>query len=468
MPDKVLRVGILAPVRTLDPREARETVSTMAVAQVYETGCHVPKADGPVEPLLLEAPVQDGPLAWSAGVRPGILFSDGTPLTAELAAASLSRAKAVADQASVEARGGRVLFKLRAPNPRFPLALTLHQCAIALEKGAQLLGTGPYVPAPGATIEKLRLVRNPHHRTRPAIDEIVFDVYPPAKDGRPEALLEAIGRGEVDFTNTLSRTDAGAVAGMRKLFQPANSTAILFFNTERPELASPATRRALAQAVDRMAVAQLSYANALAFVASGLLPPMMGAFRDDLAYDLNQAKARLAAAPAPRPARLKLMTVWAPRPYLPNPQPVAELVARQLGALGLDIQVTLPASSDEFYRACLRGAYDLLVGGWIADTPDPADFLEAVLRSDRLQTQTASALPCANRARFRSPEMDAALQGFREDPAPARRAALLQLLIEQMPVLPLMYGPSVVVNSWKLTNLEVNPLGVPNFGVADL
>ena len=40
--------------------------------------------------------------------------------------------------------------------------------------------------------------------------------------------------------------------------------------------------------------------------------------------------------------------------------------------------------------------------------------------------------------------------------------------VTRFPLLPLMYGPSVVVNSWKLTNLEVNPLGVPNFGGADL
>ena len=36
---------------------------------------------------------------------------------------------------------------------------------------------------------------------------------------------------------------------MRKAFQPSNSTAILYLNTERPELSSPDVRRAILGAV---------------------------------------------------------------------------------------------------------------------------------------------------------------------------------------------------------------------------
>jgi len=243
-------------------------------------------------------------------------------------AASLERAALIRSVARIEAKGDRVVFQLQSPNPRFDLLLTLHQAAISLQKGTSLLGTGPFMPAPGATLENLRLVRNPKHRNKVAIDEIVFSEYPPAADGRPQALLEAIAKGEVDFTSMLSRTDAGTVSGMRKIFQPANSTAILFFNVDRPALQDAEVRRALAMGIDRMAVAQLSYTNALAFVASGLLPPLMGAFRDEIPYDMAKAKAALEANPS-RPTRLNLMTVWSPRPYLPNPRPVAELIAKQ-------------------------------------------------------------------------------------------------------------------------------------------
>jgi ABC-type transport system substrate-binding protein len=138
-----------------------------------------------------------------------------------------------------------VIFTLLKPNPRFDLALTLNHSAIVLERGGKQLGTGAFVPAPGSTLDSVRLVRNPHYRTRPALDEVVLVIYPPNQDGRPDALIHAIEAGEVDFTTTLSRTDAGEVKGVRKAFQPSNSTASLYFNTERPELKSAEVRRAL-------------------------------------------------------------------------------------------------------------------------------------------------------------------------------------------------------------------------------
>ncbi len=462
---KVVHVGILTPVRTLDPRQSRETVSTTAASQIYETACKAPKGDAPTEPLLLEAPRAEGPTTWTAGVTPGITFSDGTPLTPATAAEALSRVEPVRQQGSVEAKGDRVVFQLKAPNPRFDLTLTLHQCSLILERAGRLLGTGPYISASGS-LDDVRLVKNPKYRAPVAIEEVVFDVYPADADGTPTALLKAITDGKVDFTNTLSRTDATAVTGMRKTFQPANSTAILYFNCERPALQDPAVRRGIAAAIDRMGIAATSYQNALAFVATGLLPPLMGAFRDEIQYAPQRAAEELKKAGATK--ELVLATVWAPRPYLPNPQPVAELIATQLKAAGVPVKVVLPPNQDEFYKMCIRGDYDLLLAGWIADTPDPADFLDAVLRSDRVQAQSVAGVPLANRSRFRKPEMDAALRAFREDRSPERRAAVLRMLVEQMPLLPLMYGPMVALSSWKLSSLEVTPLGIPLFGAADL
>jgi ABC-type transport system substrate-binding protein len=464
---KTVRVGIITPVRTLDPRQSRETVSTTAASQIYETPCKpAAKGDGPAEPQLLDAPVAENPKTWSAGVRPGITFSDGTPLTPAVAADALSRAEPVKQQGKVEVKGDKVVFNLNAPNPRFDLTLTLHQCSLLLEKSGRILGTGPYVPAPNSSLSEVRLQKNPQYRAPVAIDEIVFTVYPADKDGKPTSLLEAIARGEVDFTNTLSRTDATAVAAMRKAFQPANSTAILFFNCEKPSLQKPEARRALAGAIDRMSLAGISYQNALAFVATGLLPPMMGAFRDEIQFAPDRAKEEIKKAGVPSP--LVLATVWAPRPYLPNPQPVAELISRQLAAVGVETRLVTPPTNDDFYKMCIRGDYDMLLAGWIGDTADPADFLEAVLRSDRVQGQALSGVPVANRSRFRSPQMDAALKEFREDRSDARRAAVLKLIVDEMPLLPLMYGPTVALSSWKIMNLEITPLGIPVFGAADL
>lgn len=466
---KILRVGMLAPVNTLNPRESRDSVSTMAVSQVFETPVTAGRGEGAAVPLLFTGPlVQESTTRYSATVRGGITFSDGTPLNAAAVAASLARVDDVKEQAAVEVAGERIVFNLKSPNPRFDSVLTMVHCAIVLDRGGKLAGTGAFVVPPGATPDALRLVRNPRFRDPVALDEVAFTRYPPDADGKPGALMEAIEKGDVDFTNALSRTDAGEVKGVRKSFQPGNSTAILYFNTERPELKSAETRRAMAMAIDRVSVTEVTYSNPLAFAATGLLPPMMGAHRDGLPFDPVRAKALFHKAPAPKPARLRMLIVWAPRPYLPHPPLAADRIARQLKELGVEVQVHVPRSSDEYFQMCARGDYDMVLGGWIADTPDPAEYLEANLRSDRIQSPAVKAVASINLGRYRSPAMDAALKRYRETGAPENRDAILNLLSEDVPLLPIMYGPTVVVSAWRVKNVEVTPMGVPNFAKFDL
>lgn len=465
---KVLRVGILAPIHTLNPREAWDLISSLAVSQIFETPYSPPRSDGPAEPVLFDGPLSreyakgDRPVL-SATVRAGVRFSDGTPLTARHVSDSLSGVEALRERVSVEARGEQVLFTLRKPNPRFDLVLTFIHCGVVFTRGAKPLGTGPYTPAPDATREAMRLVRNPHYRDKVGIDEIVFRVYPPDRDGRPAALIAAMESGDVDFTNMLSRTDAGSIGGMKKSIQPSAATGMLYFNTERPSLANATLRQALARSIDRVALAEVSYSNPLAFAATSPIPPVMGVANDDLAYDPAKARALLARPGVVPPGRLRLLIVWAPRPYLPNPQPVAELIAKQLGALGIEVEIAVPTGSDDYLRTCEGGDYDMVLGGWIADTPDPADFLEANLASDHIQTLGASGVDNHNMARLRSPAMDQALARFREAPGLDTRAAILKVLSDEAPLVPLMYGPTVVVHAWRVKNVDVSPMGVPRF-----
>lgn len=467
---RTLRVGITSRVHTLNPRDAGDLLSTSVVAQVFETPYAPPRGEGPAVPVLFDGPLRpegtDG-LGWSGGVRAGVAFSDGTPLTAAHVAASLSRVDAVTAQARVEARGDRVLFLLRSPNPRFDLALTLMHCGVVLDRPGRMLGTGPYVPAPGTTMEELRLVRNDKARERARIDEIAFRVLPADADGKPRALLAALAAGEVDFSTMLSRTDAAEVSGVKKSFLPANSTAILYFNTERPALRDARVRRALAMAIDRMGVTEISYPNPLAFMATSLLPPAMGASRDEIPYDVDKARALLAQA-GPPAAPLKMLRVWAPRPYLPHPQPVAEAVAKQLGVIGVSVQVVVPKDRGEYITTCERGDYDLVLGGWIADTPDPADFLESNLRSDRIVAPGVTQVAACNYARIRSKSMDDALDAFRRDPSATNRAAVMRIVADEVPALPLMHGPTVIVHAWRVKNVEISSVGVPHFAAFEL
>src|ERR1051325_3990215 len=94
-----MRVGVLTPISELDPRKAVDYVSGMILDQIFETPSAL------FEPLRAEDRKH---LEYSAQIRPGVVFSDGTPLTAELAVRSLREASVLAGKATVQLKEGRV------------------------------------------------------------------------------------------------------------------------------------------------------------------------------------------------------------------------------------------------------------------------------------------------------------------------------------------------------------------------
>ena len=199
---KTLRVGIVARVHSLDPRQARDLVSTLAVQQIFETAVR----GSPRRRRGAAGPVHGA--AAGRGRRPALGRRAARHHVLRRDAAHRRPGRGFAEQASKPCAsrrasrpaGDRVTFTLLKPNPRFDLALTLNHAAIVLEKDGRQLGTGAFIPAPGSTLEAVRLVRNPHYRARPALDEIALTVYASNQDGRPEALIRAVEAGEVDFT----------------------------------------------------------------------------------------------------------------------------------------------------------------------------------------------------------------------------------------------------------------------------
>ncbi len=482
---KTLRVGVLTPVTTLDPRDAQDFVSAFAVLQVYETPFAQPRAAGvSPEPILFQERLRperpsDGAPVFSAAVRPDILFSDGTPLTAQHVADSLSKASTFLEQADVVAHGDRVYFRLKRPNARFDLVLTRRFCNITRETtreaGGTLLGTGPFLPAQDATPERMRLVRNPYYRNPPALDEVVFVVYPLDENRRPEALLAALDAGEVDFSNVLSREDILRLKNVRRWTEPGSSTALLYMNTDRPGLGDPRVRRAIALSIDRREIARMFYATASAFTATGLLPPILsqggpqgGQLHDGLVFDRRKARELLAQPGVRKPERLQLLLIFGPRPYLPNPQQVGEYIAARLGELGIEVEIVPTATVQEYQARTQHGDYDLALAGWIADTLDPVDFLEAILGSESIPVPHRKTIVGANLSRWHDPETDRTLAKLRQDPRGDLRAAFLRRIGEEAPFVPLMYGAAIFAHGPRVKNLFPSPLGKPSFAGLDL
>ena len=465
---RTLRIGVLAGVGTLDPRDLGDTITGLVLGQIFETAYRV-TASGAIEPHLFDGPLREeragAQPVYSAAVREGIVFSDGTPLTAQLAAASLAKAVALRGRATVSVRDGRVQFAMTGPSPRFENVLTQWNCGIVLEKGGTFYGTGPYRWPSTMSMHMLRdaremhLVRNPRYHGTAIADELIFGIYPTDADGTPARLVEAAKQGQIDVTLHLAANDVirHGITGYLPMMQPGNSTGFLFLNTERPIFRDASLRRAVRDAINPVPIAEINYEkNHFAFLANDIIPLLMGK-----APALTAPRDREALRKHPaKPARIQVVMPWAPRPYIPKPLASAQELARQLGAYGIDVQLKQPRTSEETFRILAGGDYDIGLGGWVADNPDPAEFYESLLSSAQV---SRNGQYLSNLSRWSDPATDAALAAFRVQPSAANRKAITDLIESQAMMVPLIYGASTAIRARKVKDFHITPSGHVSF-----
>jgi len=457
------------------PGSVYDAVSLLISRQVFDAPFFpLPDGERPVTPKLLAEHLRADPerpgLSFHSRLRSDLRFSDGSPMTPADFLAAFD-APGLAETLRVTLEGDRVHFESAAPNPELALQLSGRPFVVRRVSGKvagqqEAIGAGAYRIA-AASSQEFVLVRNEYAPNAARIDEVVFRSYPADRDGKPRALLAALDAGEVDLAPRLSWRDMGGIQRAAKLLRPVNSTGSLYFNTER--LPSAKLRRALATSIHRLDIAQSSFGeNPLAFQATGLLPPALGRQVDGIAPSLPIA-ARLLEESGERTGRsLKLTTFFAARPYLPDPLGMARQVAQQLGKLGLQVECAQPDGPDAYRQMVLDGDYDLLLSGNIADSPDAADFLHDVLSSECVPDSPERFATGLNFSRYRNPELDAAIEGFRADRRPESLQAVTQLLAQEVPLFPLVYGRASVAHSWKLQGLQPSITSAWDFSRLDL
>lgn len=458
---KVLRVGITAPPASLDPSQALDTVSGLVCNQVFETPYTLLPGSTTTTPRLFAGALRaDGPATYSAAIRNGATFSDGSPVSAAAAAASLSRVKTLTERGTVKAEGNRVVFTLKAPDALLETTLSQTFCGVAVRKGGAWIGSGPYMASPSSTLNSMTLVRNPKYAPAAPIEEIRFLVFRPTADGGVSGLVNAVRRGDVDFTDGIPAADVASLEktpGLVASVTPGKSTGILFFQTERPALQDPRVRLAIARAIDTEEISKRFFGGVGTYAASGLLPPAMGTKEPPRpAFDPAAARALLAETKAP--VELELVETWTSRPYAPNPTGICRLIADQLAKVGLEVRVTPPGGTAGYYARVEKGDFDMILSGWVADTHEPIDFLESELASWAIPTPGNRCGLCHNYSRYRSKAVDGAVRAYRESRKPAALQAIFDAMRDDVPFVPLAHGPSAIVLSSKVRGWKASPL----------
>jgi ABC-type transport system substrate-binding protein len=455
----ILRIGVVDPLGSIDPRSMAEATTILLARQIFETPFQASAAGDAVPALFQEKLVEEpgsGGLRFSTTVRSDARFSDGAAVTAHDVVGALAQDPVFTARASASVRDGRVVLTLTAPNTRFDLFLTM--CGMLFrESGGMLLGSGPYMIGPSDD-QVIRLVRNPHARTAAKIESIEVRHYPvDAQTGKPTALLDALEKDGVDLAPRLSWRDVNLLRNTAVVMKPVNSTCALYINTER--LKSQKMRGALACAIDRTLVAETAFGeNPLAFRATGLLPPALGKTNDRFTPDIERARTEWQSEGG---SSVPLTIVYspAPRPYLPAPAAVARHLRDRFRRLGAVVEVE-EVPSGELTGRLNSGNYDLGLMGNIPDSPDPSDYLAAVVGSDAVPGGVEGASFAFNYSRYRSREMDELIAAYRKDRREETLSEIGLVMGRDVPLVPLLYGRACVAHSWRLRGFQPTVTGL--------
>ncbi|MDY7076111.1 MAG: ABC transporter substrate-binding protein [Chloroflexota bacterium] len=300
----------------LDPNTTTWNTDIMISFNIYETLYRVNRDGTGLEPSAAESyDVSDDLKVWTFYLRKGLKFSDGTPLTAEDVAFSIERGLAedslwawIWQDAGLEKAEAiddyTVVFTLNKPFVPFLTYQAGYWASIFPKAALEAQGdeaffekpvcSGPYMVKEFVQADHLTIVRNPHSRLTPFIDEIEFPILP---DDNTRMLKLQAGEIDVAWDVPPSQIDAiNALPGLMVKEYPFAATGIMFINHAKPPLDDVNFRLALNYAVDREALIETVLFGHGEFPTS-FLPPGVMYWNDTVPgypYDLEKAKEYLA------------------------------------------------------------------------------------------------------------------------------------------------------------------------------
>ena len=349
---------------------------------------------------------------WTFTLRGNQKFSDGTPVDAEAVKFNFDRWRLTTNpyrgnyQFSyyVAMFGGfpglitdvrvdsplKVTLKLSRPSG--PLLRNLAMPSFAIGSPAAIradivafdhhpVGSGPYELAEWVKDDHITLRANPAYRPQAVYSTVVIRDIP----DQATSVLE-LQKGDIDGLSDLRPDDAanlGKQPGVTIYRQPSNNVSYLAMNIDKKPFGDKRVRQAIAYAIDVPAIVRAFYPTG-GMVADEWLPPgMLGNNPSVRAYshDIAKAKALLASAGFANGFSTELYFGTAPRPYMPEPQRVAEAIQADLKQIG--INVTLQPFEWAVYLSKIKNfEHPMCLIGWTGDNGDPDNFLYPLLDKD--------------------------------------------------------------------------------------
>jgi peptide/nickel transport system substrate-binding protein len=498
----VLTGSYTAFPESLDPGLSFTLEGATALQNVYIPLLTYAHANGAAGTELIPGLAKDLPRIDQGGkrftlfLRPGLEYSDGTPVKASdfrYAVERLFRINSVGSTfftgivgaedfaetkkggipgIETDDRSGKIVIHLTQPSGTFNYVLGLTYAALLPpdtpnedQTASPPPATGPYVITDVRPGRSWEYARNPawaaaNGEAMPDlpsghVNAIKFKVQP-----NPNAQLNEVEQGKVDWMKNPPPPDRYADVKSKyegTQFREQSTISVYYFwlNTQKPPFEDVRVRQAVNYAIDPAALERI-YAGTLKGTQQ-ILPPQMPGYEKFELYPHNLAKAKELvdeAGPSDRQ-----VTIWTDN--IPPADEAGAYFEQVLRQLGFDVKLKTVNASTYFTLISNTSTPDLDAGwsNWLLDYPHPNDYFQPQLSGEAI-------LPAGNTnwAMFDDPAINAKIKelssvqlGPKQE---AEYAALDKEVMEQAPWAPfgtLSLG-TFVSDHVNLENVIVSPI----------
>jgi peptide/nickel transport system substrate-binding protein len=378
-----------------------DNTALFTLANVYDGLVRVTKDGANIEPALATRwdTSADG-LTWTFALRPGVKFSDGTPLTSNDVKVSLDLARG--GQRTVWKDNYKAIKEIQTPDPAtvkiilttphapllselamFPAWIMQAAMATATDakdyddtKNWASKGTGAYFTESWKKGDPVILKRNPYYwKNTPAVDEVRIEYIP---DDNTRVLKLQGGEDDiVDFVPFSQLEQLNAQPGIKAQNFPIQQTTFIILNVTKPPLNDLKVRQALNYATDKEAIIKS------VFFGQGQVmnaPIPLGTYVDKSSpgypYDLAKAKALMAESSVPSGFALPMIVANNNQDRINT----AIILKDEWAKIGVAVDVQQLDSAT--VRAAYHGEGNFMAtpSAWTNDMNDPTEIVNYAMR----------------------------------------------------------------------------------------
>ncbi|MCK5485107.1 MAG: ABC transporter substrate-binding protein [Desulfobacterales bacterium] len=485
----IYRAALPWSPRTLDPAFSTDTYSAILIQQIFDGLVQFDQNLNVVPALATNWRVSADGLLYTFTLRSDASFHNGRQVTAKDFVYSFTRILNSKEESSAlsffERVRGAAVYRNGESNEVAGLrALDAHTLEITINEpfapflsvlamigskvvpreeverwgknfGHHPVGTGPFRLESWGDNQIVLGVNHNYYEGRPNLDRVVYTIYAGAQyDKIYEDFLS--GRLEEAAVFGANREKLASTTAYQFYRKPSLSLQFYGMNCLSTALKVKEVRQALNYAIDKERIVREVYKDQF-LSATTILPPGMPSYiPENAAYDYDPDKAKSLlnkAGYGPSGEKLSLTVLSASKSSAAQKE--LALIAKDLAAVGVELEIQYETDWPTFEATLRSGKIQLYRYAWIADIPDPDNFLNILFGSKSGY----------NFMQYKNPKVDRLLSQALIETEILRRVELYReaerIILADAPMIPWIYLTFESLFQPYVKGLEISALGRP-------